>query len=82
MKLYPPARDSPWVFPASRKKELTAAGPSEVYDPTIYEGAAAHYRAGRPPYSPELEAVLTEELGLDESGRLLDGGCGPGRTEK
>ena len=48
------------------------------YDPTIYEGAAAHYRPGRPPYSPQLEAVLTEELGLDGSGRLLDGGCGPG----
>jgi SAM-dependent methyltransferase len=48
------------------------------YDPTIYAGAAAHYRPGRPPYSPELEAVLAEELDLDESGRLLDGGCGPG----
>jgi SAM-dependent methyltransferase len=49
-----------------------------MYDATIYEGAAAHYGAGRPPYSPELEAVLTKELGLDGSGRLLDGGCGPG----
>jgi SAM-dependent methyltransferase len=48
------------------------------YDPTIYEGAAAHYRYGRPAYSPQLEAVLTEELGLDGTGRLLDGGCGPG----
>jgi SAM-dependent methyltransferase len=48
------------------------------YDPTIYEGAAAHYRDGRPAYSPQLEAVLTEELGLNGSGRLLDGGCGPG----
>jgi SAM-dependent methyltransferase len=48
------------------------------YDPTIYEGAAAHYRQGRPPYSPELETVLTAELDLDGSGRLLDGGCGPG----
>ena len=48
------------------------------YDPTLYEGAAAHYRHGRPPYSPRLEAVLTEELGLDGRGRLLDGGCGPG----
>jgi SAM-dependent methyltransferase len=48
------------------------------YDPTIYEGAAAHYWPGRPPYSPQLEAVLAEELGLDSSGRLLDGGCGPG----
>lgn len=48
------------------------------YDPTIFQGAAAHYRPGRPPYSPELEAVLTRELGLDGSERLLDGGCGPG----
>jgi len=48
------------------------------YDPTLFEGAAAHYRYGRPPYSPQLEAVLTEELGLDGGGRLLDGGCGPG----
>jgi SAM-dependent methyltransferase len=48
------------------------------YDPTIYQGSAAHYRYGRPPYSPELEVVLTQELGLDGSGRLLDVGCGPG----
>ena len=48
------------------------------YDPTIYLGAAAHYRSGRPAYSPELEAVLTRELGLDGRGRLLDAGCGPG----
>jgi SAM-dependent methyltransferase len=48
------------------------------YDPTLFEGAAAHYRYGRPPYSPQLEAVLTDELELDASGRLLDGGCGPG----
>ncbi|HZQ82209.1 MAG TPA: class I SAM-dependent methyltransferase [Gaiellaceae bacterium] len=49
-----------------------------AYDPTIYEGAAAHYRFGRPPYSPQLEALLEAELGLDGSGRLLDAGCGPG----
>jgi SAM-dependent methyltransferase len=48
------------------------------YDPTLFHGAAAHYRYGRPPYSPQLEAVLAEELGLDGSGRVLDGGCGPG----
>jgi SAM-dependent methyltransferase len=48
------------------------------YDPTIYQGAAAHYRVGRPPYSPQLEPLLTAELGLDGCGRLLDGGCGPG----
>jgi len=48
------------------------------YDPTIYLGSAAHYRYGRPAYSPELEAVLTQEAGLDGTGRLLDAGCGPG----
>src|SRR3954463_12481979 len=48
------------------------------YDPTIYQGAAAHYRRGRPGYSPQLEAVLAEHLGLNGTGRLLDGGCGPG----
>jgi ubiquinone/menaquinone biosynthesis C-methylase UbiE len=48
------------------------------YDPTIYLGAAAHYRNGRPEYSPELEALLTREAGLDGNGRLLDAGCGPG----
>jgi SAM-dependent methyltransferase len=48
------------------------------YDPTIYLGGAAHYRYGRPAYSPDLEAVLAQETGLDGSGRLLDVGCGPG----
>jgi SAM-dependent methyltransferase len=48
------------------------------YDPTIYLGSAAHYRYGRPAYSPQLEAVLTREAGLDGHGRLLDVGCGPG----
>jgi SAM-dependent methyltransferase len=48
------------------------------YDPAIYLGSAAHYRYGRPAYSPELEAFLTQEVGLDGNGRLLDAGCGPG----
>ena len=48
------------------------------YDPTLYLGSAAHYRYGRPAYSPELEAVLTHRAGLDGNGRLLDAGCGPG----
>jgi SAM-dependent methyltransferase len=48
------------------------------YDPTIYLGSAPHYRRGRPAYSPELEALLAHETGLDGTGRLLDGGCGPG----
>jgi SAM-dependent methyltransferase len=48
------------------------------YDPSFYGGAAAHYRVGRPAYSPRLEALLAAELGLDGRGRLLDAGCGPG----
>jgi len=48
------------------------------YDPSFYAGAAVHYRCGRSPYSPQLEALLAEDLGLDGSGRLLDVGCGPG----
>jgi hypothetical protein len=44
------------------------------YDPAIYLGSAAHYRYGRPAYSPELEAVLAQETGLDGTGRLLDAG--------
>jgi SAM-dependent methyltransferase len=48
------------------------------YDPTIYLGSAAHYRCGRPPYSPKLEDFFAEELGLDGTARLLDVGCGPG----
>ena len=49
-----------------------------AYDPTIYEGAAAHYRHGRPPYSAQLETVLAHELHLEGGGRMLDVGCGPG----
>jgi len=49
-----------------------------LYDPTQYAGSAPHYRRGRPPYSPQLEATLVRELGLDGRGRLLDVGCGPG----
>ena len=48
------------------------------YDPTIYLGSAAHYRYGRPAYSPQLEDFLTRQTGLDGNGRLLDAGCGPG----
>ena len=40
--------------------------------------ASTSYRYGHPAYSPELEAVLTQETGLDGNGRILDAGCGPG----
>src|SRR5690242_17079940 len=64
------------------QRSAVGRGPGDTgavpYDPTIYLGSAAHYRYGRPAYSPELEAVLTQETGLDGNGRLLDVGCGPG----
>ena len=34
--------------------------------------------AAVPRTHPQLEAVLTQEAGLDGTGRLLDVGCGPG----
>jgi cyclopropane fatty-acyl-phospholipid synthase-like methyltransferase len=52
--------------------------PTMPYDPTIYQGSAAYYARGRPPYSPTLAFTLAAELGLDGTGRLLDVGCGPG----
>jgi SAM-dependent methyltransferase len=48
------------------------------WDPTLFEGAAPHYRSGRLPYAPGIADVLARELGLDGTGRLLDVGCGPG----
>ena len=48
------------------------------YDPTMYQGSAAYYAHGRPPYSRDLVTTLAAEVGLDGSGRLLDVGCGPG----
>lgn len=48
------------------------------WDPTLYEGSASYYRAGRLPYSPQLTQTLRDALGLDGSGRLLDVGTGPG----
>ncbi len=48
------------------------------YDPTLYQGSAAYYAHGRPPYSRALVPTLAAAVGLDGSGRLLDMGCGPG----
>lgn len=48
------------------------------WDPSLFEGAAPHYRRGRLPYAPGVAGVVTEALGLDGTGRLLDVGCGPG----
>ncbi|MEZ0447572.1 class I SAM-dependent methyltransferase [Cellulomonas sp. ICMP 17802] len=48
------------------------------WDPTLFEGSAAHYVVGRLPYPPALADALRDALGLDGTGRLLDVGCGPG----
>jgi hypothetical protein len=34
----------------------------------MYRGAAPDHRPGRPPDSPSLEAVLSQELDLDRTG--------------
>ena len=75
-----PARLTSVHFPAGTSRRSFGPGHTGPvpYDPTIYLGSAAHYRYGRPAYSPGLEAVLTQETGLDGAGRLLDAGCGPG----
>lgn len=49
-----------------------------AHDPTLFQGTAAYYAWGRPPYSRDLVATLAAECKLDGSGRLLDVGCGPG----
>lgn len=48
------------------------------WDETLYRGSAPFYAHGRPPYAPGLSDRLTEALGLDGVGLLLDVGCGPG----
>ena len=75
-----PARLTSVHFPGGTSRRSSGPGHTCAvpYDPTIYLGSAAHYRYGRPAYSPGLEAVLTQETGLDGAGRLLDAGCGPG----
>jgi SAM-dependent methyltransferase len=59
--------------------EVTEHGWEEwTWDPTLFEGAARHYVAGRLPYAPGLADAMAAALGLDGTGRLLDVGCGPG----
>ena len=49
-----------------------------TWDPTLYAGSARFYAHGRVAYPAALADALTDELGLDGTGRLLDVGCGPG----
>jgi len=48
------------------------------YDPSQFVGSARYYLEGRPAYSARLGEVLTEALGLDGTGVLVDVGAGPG----
>lgn len=48
------------------------------FEPHRFQSAAAHYRAGRPPYPPSLIRRVAQATGLDGDGRVLDLGCGPG----
>ena len=48
------------------------------YDAHRFRNAAAHYTAGRPPYSPALIRRVAELTRLRPTYRLLDLGCGPG----
>ena len=48
------------------------------FDPQAFEGTAEYYSIGRPPYSEQLVDTMSRELSLDNDGRLLDVGCGPG----
>lgn len=47
-------------------------------NPDLYTGAARYYAQGRMAYPVELADQLSDYLGLDGTGRLLDVGCGPG----
>jgi len=49
-----------------------------VWDPSLFEGSAPYYEAGRLPYAPGIGPALRDSLDLDGRGRLLDLGCGPG----
>jgi SAM-dependent methyltransferase len=44
----------------------------------LYAGTAEYYSRFRPQYPPSLVTKLREVFALDERGRLLDLGCGPG----
>ena len=55
-----------------------AEQPIWSWDPSLYEGSAGYYAAGRVAYPPTLVSTLVEDLMLDGTGRLLDVGCGPG----
>ena len=44
----------------------------------LFAGTAEYYARFRPPYPPALLDAIIDRFRLDESGRLLDLGCGTG----
>jgi SAM-dependent methyltransferase len=48
------------------------------WDETLYKGAAAYYRRGRPPYPASMRERFGAATNLHGAPRLLDVGCGPG----
>ncbi len=50
-----------------------------AFDPHRFRVAAAHYRRGRTPSPPLLIRRVAEAVGLRETHRVLDLGCGPGQ---
>ena len=48
-------------------------------DGGLFAGTAWHYARYRPGYPPAFLDDLTQRLGLDGTGRLLDLGCGTGQ---
>ena len=48
------------------------------WDETLYKGAAAYYRRGRPPYPASMRERFGATTNLHGAPRLLDVGCGPG----
>ena len=50
------------------------------WDKTLFGGSARYYREGRLAYPPDLATAFQEELELDGTGRLLDVGCGTGKS--
>lgn len=48
------------------------------WDPTLYEGSAEYYAAGRMPYPQAIADAIRDALSLDGTGSYLDVGCGPG----
>jgi len=50
----------------------------ERFETRRFRTAAAHYLAGRPPYSPRLIRRVVQLCGAARDHRVLDLGCGPG----